>query len=186
MTAIASRSQLRLSFMRYALIVVPLVLLLGILSGRLANSGYSNPWFTALAKPAIMPPGWVFGVAWTLLYILIGFAFALILHARGARGRGPAVGLFVVQLLLNYAWSPLFFAAHKVTLALGVIAAMFLIVAVTTYLFAHIRKTAALLMLPYLAWLGFAATLNYQILVLNPGAESLVPGGSNTDIDIEV
>lgn len=186
MTAIASRSQLRLSFMRYALIVVPLVLLLGILSGRLANSGYSNPWFTALVKPAIMPPGWVFGVAWTLLYILIGFAFALILHARGARGRGLAAGFFVLQLLLNYAWSPLFFAAHKVALALGVIAALFLIVAVTIFLFSRIRKTAALLMLPYLAWLGFAAALNYQILVLNPGSESLVPGGPNTDIDVDL
>ena len=69
MTGIASRSQLRLSFLRYALFTVPAVLLLGTISGRIANSGYGNPWFDALTKPAFMPPGWVFGAAWTLLYI---------------------------------------------------------------------------------------------------------------------
>ena len=90
MSAIASRAQLRMSFLRYALVTVPLVLLLGLLSGRIANSGYGNPWFDALAKPEAMPPGWAFGAAWTTLYILLGLALALVLHARGARGRGKA------------------------------------------------------------------------------------------------
>ena len=65
MTGIALRSQLRLSFLRYALFTVPAVLLLGTLSGALANSGYGNNWFDNLVKPALMPPGWVFGVTWT-------------------------------------------------------------------------------------------------------------------------
>jgi tryptophan-rich sensory protein len=86
MTQIASRSQLRMSFLRYALVTVPLILLLGILSGRASNSGFGNPWFDALVKPDAMPPGWAFGVAWTILYILLGLSLALILHARGAEG----------------------------------------------------------------------------------------------------
>jgi translocator protein len=184
MTAIASRSQLRMSFLRYALFTVPLVVLLGAVSGRIANSGYGNPWFDALEKPAIMPPGWVFGAAWTFLYILLGLAVALILHARGARGRGPALALFVVQLLLNYAWSPIFFAYHEVGAALWTILAMILVSAVTAALFWRIRRVAALLMLPYLAWLCFAALLTWQIGLLNPRAAELAPDASATDIPL--
>jgi tryptophan-rich sensory protein len=184
MTAIASKSQLRMSFLRYALFTVPLLVLLGTLSGRIANSGYGNAWFDALQKPAIMPPGWVFGAAWTLLYILLGLSLALILHARGARGRGPALALFGLQLLLNYAWSPIFFAYHEVGVAFWTIFAMILISTVTAILFWRIRRSAALLMLPYLAWLGFAALLTWQIGLLNPDAAELAPEGSTTDITL--
>jgi tryptophan-rich sensory protein len=171
-----------MSFLRYALITVPLVLLLGTLSGRASNSGYGNPWFDALVKPDAMPPGWAFGVAWTILYILLGLALAMILHARGARRRGLGLALFGVQMLLNYSWSPLFFAAHQVTLALAVIAAMIALTLACLVLFARIRKLAALLLLPYLAWLGFATYLNFEIMRLNPGAETLVPQAASADI----
>jgi translocator protein len=182
MTAIASKAQLRMSFLRWALVTVPLILLLGTLSGRIANSGYENPWFAALVKPSFMPEGWVFGAAWTLLYVLMGLALAMVLHARGARGRGLAIGLFVAQLLLNYAWSPIFFGMHQVGTALVVIILMLALATATTVLFARIRKTAALLMLPYLAWLCFATALTWQIMQLNPDAETLVPGDGGTDI----
>jgi len=171
-----------MSYLRFALFTVPLILLLGTISGRIANSGYDNPWFDALTKPAIMPPGWLFGVVWPILYILLGLALAIILNARGARGRGLAVGLFVAQMLLNFTWSPLFFAYHQVRAALVVIALMLVLATGATILFARIRKTAALLMLPYLAWLAFASLLNYQIMQLNPDAENLVPGGGGADI----
>ena len=182
MTAIASRSQLRMSFLRYALVTVPAVLLLGTLSGRISNSGYGNPWFDALVKPEAMPPGWMFGVAWTILYVLLGLSLAMILHARGARGRGLALAFFLAQLLLNYSWSPIFFAAHQVRTAMIVIVAMFALAAVTAFLFARIRRAAGVLMLPYLAWLCFAAFLNYQIIQLNPDAETLAPAEGGTDI----
>lgn len=182
MTAIASRSQLRMSFLRYALFTIPAILLLGTVSGRIAGAGYGNAWFDALAKPATMPPGWVFGAAWTILYVLLGLALALVLHARGARGRGLAVALFLLQLLLNFAWSPLFFAYHEVGAAFWTIAAMILISAATALLFWRIRRAAALLMLPYLAWLGFAALLTWQIGLLNPDASRLAPDASATDI----
>lgn len=184
MPGIASRAQLRLSLFRYALITVPLILLLGIASGRAAGSGYGNPWFDALVKPDIMPPGWLFGVAWSILYILLGLALALILHARGARGRKLALAFFLTQLLLNLAWSPIFFAWHQVAVGLGVILAILALSIATAFLFVPIRKAAALLMLPYIAWLCFAGLLNYEILRLNPGAETLVPPGHSADIQL--
>jgi tryptophan-rich sensory protein len=173
-----------MSFLRYALFTVPLVLLLGTVSGRISGSGYGNAWFDALRKPATMPPGWVFGAAWTTLYILLGLAVALILHARGARGRGLALSLFVVQLLLNYAWSPLFFAYHQVGAAFWTIFAMIGLSAVTAILFWRIRRSAGLLMLPYIAWLGFAAALTWQIGLLDPKAAELAPDASTTDIPL--
>jgi tryptophan-rich sensory protein len=182
MTAIASKAQLRMSLLRWALVTVPAILLLGTLSGRVAGSSEENPWFAILAKPAIMPDGWVFPLAWTILYVLLGVALAMILHARGALGRGLALSLFFAQLVLNFAWSPIFFGLHQVTTALVVLLLMLALAAATTFLFARIRKAAALLMLPYLAWLCFAAMLNLQIMQLNPDAETLVPGEAVTDI----
>ncbi|HEX8256655.1 MAG TPA: TspO/MBR family protein [Allosphingosinicella sp.] len=182
MTGIASKSQLRMSFLRYALVTVPLILLLGIVSGRVSDSGYGNAWFDALVKPDIMPPGWLFAVVWPILYIMLGLSLAMILHARGARGRKLALGLFLAQLLLNFAWSPVFFASHRVDDAFVIILVMLALSVVTAFLFARIRKGAALLMVPYLAWLAFAATLNYRIAELNPNAETLVPQAGSADI----
>jgi tryptophan-rich sensory protein len=173
-----------MSFLRYALVTVPAILLLGTVSGLASNSGYDNGWFAALDKPSFMPPAWAFPVAWTLLYICLGLSLALILHARGAHGRGLALALFFGQLALNYSWSPLFFAAHKVHLAFAVIVGMIALAAGAAFLFRRIRPAAALLLLPYLAWLGFAAALNYEIGRLNPGAEALAPAGSSADIPL--
>jgi tryptophan-rich sensory protein len=182
MTQLASRSQLRMSFLRYAVVTVPLVLFLGLLSGRLAGSGYGNPWFDALDKPAMMPPGWVFGAVWTLLYVLLGLALALVLHARGAAGRPRALAVFLIGLAVNYVWSPLFFAYHEVDAAFWLILAMILLTVAAILLFWKIRPFAAWLLLPYLAWLAFAALLTWQIGALNPGAAELVPGVVSSDI----
>lgn len=181
---IASKQQLRGAFLRWAIVIVPAVLMLGILSGRLADSGFGNPWFDALEKPSFMPPGWAFGLAWTILYIMIGFAFALIVAARGARRRGWAITLFLAQLALNLAWSPLFFAAHQVSAALVLILALIVLAAATTLAFARIRPVAGTLMLPYVAWLLFAAALNFAIDRANPDAETLAPGSARTQISL--
>jgi translocator protein len=182
MTGIASRSQLRMSFLRYALFTVPAIVLLGTLSGALAQSGYDNLWFLALRRPASLPPGWVFGAAWTILYILLGLSLAMLLHARGAQKRNRALVLFGVQLALNFAWSPVFFAWHQVGLALSIIAAMAVLAAGLILILWRIRLVAALLLYPYLGWLIFAGMLNYQIMALNPDAATLVPGGQSIDI----
>lgn len=185
MRGIASKGQLRMSFLRYALVTVPLVLLIGTISGRASNSGYGNAWFAALDKPALMPPGWAFGAAWTLLYILLGLVLAMLLHARGARGRPLLLGLFLGQLLLNYAWPPLFFAFHQTVAALLLILVILGLSVAAAILLWWVRKSATLLMIPYIAWLCFAALLNFQIVALNPDAARLVPGSGGTDIILE-
>jgi translocator protein len=182
MGELASREQLRMSYLRWTLVTVPLTVFLGFLSGKLANSGYGNRWFNALNRPEIVPPGWVFGLVWTLLYIMLGLAVAMILHARGAKGRGSALTLFGVQLLLNLAWSPTFFAAHQVTIAFWMILTILALAIATTFAFARIRKVAAWLLLPYLIWLSFASILNWQIDRMNPDAETLVPEAPRTQI----
>jgi tryptophan-rich sensory protein len=184
MSGLASKSELRMSFLRYAVVTVPAVLLLGMLSGYLAGSGSSNPRFAALRKPAFMPPGWVFPLAWTILYILLGLSLAMLLHAKGAHKRERVLILFWVSLVLNFAWSPVFFGMHKVTFALSLIAAMMILAMTLILTLWKIRIVAALLLYPYLGWLMFAGLLNYEILQLNPNAETLVPGGQTINIDL--
>ena len=181
MTAIASKAQLRMSLLRYAAVTVPLVVLLGAISGRIANAGDGNRWFAALAKPAFMPEGWVFGAVWLVLYILLGVALAMLLHARGAHWRGVAIALFVVQLLAGYFWAPLFFAMHQLGWALALAGMMIALAVGLIVLLWWIRRVAALLLLPYLAWLCFAAVLTASVWELNPNAE-VAPPPASTDI----
>ncbi|MBA3678368.1 MAG: tryptophan-rich sensory protein [Sphingosinicella sp.] len=155
-------------FWRYAIFTIPIILGIGFLMGQLSNSGYGNDWFDALRKPDAMPPGWMFGAAWSLLYILLGIAIALILSAPSQRGRGLAIGLFTTQMLLNYSWSPVFFGMHRASEALVIIVTMLALSIATIFVFRTISRPAAWLMLPYLAWLGFASFLNYEIVRLNP------------------
>ncbi|WP_313438699.1 TspO/MBR family protein [Novosphingobium sp.] len=174
MNLIASSGQLRASLFRWALVLVPLMVLLGFVSGRMAQSGPGNPWFDALAKPGIYPPPATFGIVWTILYVLMGVSLAMVCAARGARGRGLAVAVFAVQFALNLAWSPLFFGAHQITMALILIGVLDLAVLVTIILFSRIRPMAGLLLVPYLAWICFATYLNFAFLQANPtldGAE---------------
>jgi translocator protein len=181
---IASPGQLRLSFLRWALVTVPLILLLGFASGRVVPAGDESGWYRALAKPALNPPGIVFPIAWSILYVLMGLALAVVLNARGARGRGVAVALFVVQLVLNLIWTPLFFGAHQVTWALVDLVALVIVAIATTLAFSRVRRGAAWLMVPYLVWISFAACLTFGIRQLNPQAENLAPPAASTQIQL--
>ena len=165
---------IRVPWWKYASVTVPAIVLLGSASGWLSDSGYGNAWFDALEKPFFMPPGWVFGVVWPILYALLGVAAALVLAEPASPARNKALVLFGAQLVLNYAWSPLFFAAHAVKLALVTIFVMAALAAMTAGQFWRIRRVAGALMLPYLAWLCFAAALNGAIARLNPGADALL------------
>ena len=159
-----------------ALVCVVAIELLGGLSGWLSNSGYGNGWFDGLDKPNFMPPGWAFGVVWPILYALLGIAVAMILAEPPSPRRKTALTLFFIQLALNFAWSPIFFAGHDIRLANVVIFAMAALAAAAAGQFVRIRTIAGVLMVPYLAWLIFAATLNATIGNLNPGAgTSLLP-----------
>ena len=161
---------------RIALITVPAILLAGSASGWLAGSGYGNPWFDALVKPTFMPPGWLFGLAWPILYAMLGLALATILAEPASERRRNALMLFFVQLALNFAWSPVFFAGHDIGLAKIVIYLMAAIAAAAAGQFWRIRRLAGALMLPYLGWLIFAATLTAAIHSLNPGASTSLLG----------
>lgn len=184
MTVLASRAQLRASFLRWALFFVPVVVLLGFLSGVVAGSTADNPWFANLVKPALYPPPATFGIAWTILYILMGVAAALVASAWGAKERGVALGLFGFQLVLNLAWSPVFFAMHQIQWALYLLIALELVVWATVYMFWRVRRLAGLLLLPYVAWLAFATLLNWQILDLNPHADESEYSGAVQRIEL--
>ena len=171
-----------MSLLRWVLFVVPLVVLLGFLSGQIAGSGEENRWFSGLTKPDAQPPSWAFGAAWTVLYIMMGTAFAMILHARGAPLRGVAIVLFLFQFALNLFWMPLFFGMHQVSAAFWLLVTIFLTALATTLVFGRIRKAAAWLLVPYLAWLCFAGILNKQIGWLNPNAETLVVPAARSQI----
>ena len=155
---------------RIALVTAPTIVVLGAMSGWLSNSGYGNPWFDGLRKPVFMPPGWLFGLVWPILYALLGCALAIILAEPPSERRRNALILFFVQLAMNFAWSPIFFGAHDIRLAKIVIFAMAAIAAMAAGQFTRLRASGGILMLPYIAWLVFAGTLNATIENMNPGA----------------
>lgn len=184
MNFLASREQLRASLIRWALVCVPLCVLLGFLVGRVSGSGAGDPWFDALIKPAIYPPPATFGIVWSVLYALMGFALALVGSAWGAPGRRAAIAVFAVHFVVNLAWSPTFFGAHQISGGLIVIALLDVLVLVTLVMFWRVRKLAGALLLPYLAWVLFATALNYGFLRLNPQADGAQGGGPAARIRI--
>ena len=140
----------------------------GIIGVFFTPHGASNVWYNALSKSVLKPAGWVFSVAWTILYILLGIALYLIIVNDNKRiNKSNAYWLFVGQMILNALWSIIFFGAHMPALALLVL--VFLIV-VSIYMarsFRLINKTAYYLVWPYIIWMCFATYLNATIMVLN-------------------
>jgi tryptophan-rich sensory protein len=171
MTELASPRQLLFALMRWVIVLVPAMLLLGFLSAAASNSGDQSAWFAELAKPSLYPGAHVFPVVWTVAYVLMGVALSMVASARGSAGRGVAVAVFVLHLLLNLAWSPIFFGAHRITLALVDVVAMDITLALCLMLFARLRPVAAWLLVPVMVWVLFATALNWQMLSLNPGAD---------------
>ena len=164
------------SWWKIAVIAVVAIEIFGVLRGWLSNSGYGNGWFDSVAKPSFMPPGWAFAVVWPILYALMGIAVAMIMAEPPSDRRRLALILFFIQLVMNFAWSPIFFAAHDIVLAKTVIFLMAAIAAAAAGQFNRLRPAAGLLMVPYICWLVFAATLNATIDHLNPGAGTSLLG----------
>lgn len=130
----------------------------------------AGAFYTQLARPAWAPPAWLFGPVWTLLYALMGLAAWLVWRDRGFRGAGaPALALFLAQLAVNALWSWLFFAWRRGGAATLDIAVLWLLLVATVLAFRRVRRLAAVLLLPYLAWVTFAAALCLAIWRLNPG-----------------
>jgi len=129
--------------------------------------GTTGAWYDSLRKPSFTPPGWLFGPVWSALYTLMGISAWLVWRAAGWSRARVALGLFFGQLVLNAAWSVLFFGLHLVGGAFVDILLLWAAIAATALTFARHSKPAAFLMLPYLAWVLFAAVLNGALLALN-------------------
>ncbi|RVQ68837.1 tryptophan-rich sensory protein [Croceicoccus ponticola] len=167
MTEIASASDRSGSVLRWAFITVPIVVIIGLASGWASGSGGDGVWFANLVKPGIYPPAYLFGIVWTILYILMGFALAFVLAAPANPFKRFALIVFAVQLIVNALWSPIFFGAHLIGFAFFWILMLIVLVMATMAYFARISRTAMLLMVPYLAWICFAAVLNLRFWQLN-------------------
>lgn len=139
-----------------------------LLPGAIGGRFQPGEWYASLAKPALTPPGALFPVVWTLLYVAMGVALALVWRRHGAPGRAGAIVVFGLQLVLNGAWSWLFFGLQRPELAFAEILLLWTAILASTLLFWRVRPLAGALLLPYLAWVGFAAWLNLQIWRLNP------------------
>ena len=121
-------------------------------------------------KPAWAPPSGVFGPVWTALYVMMAVAAWLVWRQGGWRGpNGTALRLYIVQLALNALWTWLFFVWHQGAWAFAEILLLIGVVAVVAVLFARARPIAGLLLVPYLAWLLFAAALTFAVWQRNPG-----------------
>jgi translocator protein len=126
-------------------------------------------FYRELTRPGWAPPAWLFGPVWTALYLMMAVAAWLVWRERGARGAKAALALFLVQLALNALWSWLFFAWRQGLWSFVDIVALLALVVATVTAFWRIRPLAGALLLPYLAWVSFAAALNFATWRLNPG-----------------
>ena len=127
----------------------------------------SRSWYDALHKPSWTPPAWLFGPAWTLLYVSMAVAAWLVWREGGWRPNRVALGLFLLQLLFNGLWSPLFFGLHRPGLSLVDSILIWLALAATLVAFWRVSLPAGVLLVPYLAWVTFATALNFTIWRLN-------------------
>lgn len=144
-----------------------LVVFLGITFAAASFGALFAPgeWYASLAKPRWTPPNWIFGPVWTVLYVLIAVSAWLVW--REQQRIGPALGLWLGQLSLNALWSWLFFGLERPDLAAIDIGVLLLAILATAYAFARLSRSAALLLLPYAFWVGYATVLNIAIVRLN-------------------
>jgi benzodiazapine receptor len=126
-------------------------------------------WYEQLRKPSWRPPNWVFPPAWTLLYLTIAVSGWLVWRTSGFAGAAFPFAIYLVQLVLNASWSPIFFGMHRPGLAFIEVVMLWLSIIATIAVFHRVNAVAAYLLLPYLAWVTFAAALNLTIWHLNRG-----------------
>jgi tryptophan-rich sensory protein len=151
---------------RFLVSVLPVVLVA--VSASLVTQPNIPTWYAGLQKPGFTPPNWAFPVAWTLLYAMMAYALWRILSLPKDRpGRSAAITLFFVQLALNGLWSFAFFGGQSPLAGLIVIAALIAAIVATIRAFRKLDRTAAFLLVPYLAWVAYAALLNGTIWRMN-------------------
>ncbi len=149
-----------------------IVSILGCLSVGIVGALFTTPaiptWYNTLSKPLFSPPSWVFGPAWTMLYIMIGISLYLVWTKKSdANTKQNALYIFFAQLFLNAIWSPIFFGLQSPFIALIIITLLWATIIININVFYKVSKTAALLLIPYLLWVSFATVLNFAIWQLN-------------------
>lgn len=147
----------------YCLVGISICLISGMISGFLSNSG-DTLWYQSLVKPSFNPPSWIFAPTWTVLYIMMGVALGIIWKHR--KNNNLLLILFWLQLILNLAWSPLFFLFHRIDIALYDLILLWLTIIIFLY-FAKRLHSVFLLFIPYTLWVSFALILNLNIYILN-------------------
>jgi len=125
-------------------------------------------WYAGMNRPAFTPPDWVFGPVWTVLYLLMAVSFFIIWDKAGSSPNGrKAIRLFLIQLALNAAWTPLFFGAHLLAVSFIEIILLWSAILATIIVFRTISSRASILLVPYLIWVGYASVLNGFLWHLN-------------------
>lgn len=124
-------------------------------------------WYAGLNKPSFNPPNWLFGPVWTSLYTMMGIAFYLIWKQPATDTRKKAIQIFIIQFVLNFFWSIIFFSLHSIGAALIEIIVMWIFILLTIIQFSKLSKPAAWLLVPYIAWVSFATILTASIWKLN-------------------
>jgi tryptophan-rich sensory protein len=133
-------------------------------AGGLALPG---EWYANLNKPSWNPPSWLFGPVWTALYCMMAVAAWLVWREGGWRQQKAPLILFLIQLALNALWSPLFFGLHLPGIAFAEMSLLWIAIILTIRLFWPVHFGAAILLVPYLAWVSFAAVLNFTLWRMN-------------------
>jgi tryptophan-rich sensory protein len=147
----------------FGLVIALLIPLVGGLLSGYFGMLKDRQWYNGLKKPFWNPPGWVFGPVWTILYLLMGYAS----HIIWTQGNRLALIVYGAQLIINFAWTPIFFRYQQPDIALGMIAALWCLILWMLYLFKQSSMTAFWLIVPYFIWVSYATTLNAYIAIKN-------------------
>ena len=148
------------------LVSIILPLSLGAIAGMFTSQSVPE-WYATLNRPSFNPPNWIFGPVWTTLYILMGISFFLIWKQEASKERNRAILFFMLQLLLNFAWSFIFFYFNMIGLALVEIILLWISIVLMLVVFYKIKPIASYINIPYLLWVTFATVLNASYYILN-------------------
>lgn len=137
--------------------------------GSLSTRDAIPEWYSGLIKPTYNPPSWAFGVVWPILYVLMGIALGMVL-SKGFDRREVRIAalVFAIQLALNASWSPIFFGLRRIDLAMVNLVLLWAAIIATMVLFSKVSRISAVMLVPYLLWVSFAAYLNAAFWIRNP------------------
>lgn len=150
-----------------ALIFIGVCLSAGYISSLLSGVSSFGATYSQFNKPSFAPPVWVFGPAWTILYVLMGIASYLVWKERDKKKISIPMALFFIQLLLNFFWSIIFFGTHNYFGAFVEIIILLFFIILTAVYFYKVSKWAAYLLIPYILWVSFASLLNFTVWMIN-------------------